>query len=90
MKQPESAAASAMKSLPEIFLKMTKTGFDAAMQIQTIWWKKQEASPANARKLIVLKTSIRNLHSWGEIYEKRHPTTLNAAGVDPFLSRTFQ
>ena len=36
MKQPESesAAANAMSALPEIFLKMAKSGFDAAMQIQ--------------------------------------------------------
>lgn len=36
MKQPEteSAAANAMSALPEIFLKMAKTGFDAAIQIQ--------------------------------------------------------
>jgi hypothetical protein len=36
MKQPESesAAANAMNTFPEIFLKMAKTGFDAAMQIQ--------------------------------------------------------
>lgn len=32
--ESESAAAHAMEALPEIFLKMTKTGFDAAMQIQ--------------------------------------------------------
>jgi len=36
MKQPESesAAANAMNALPEIFMKMAKSGFDAAMQIQ--------------------------------------------------------
>ncbi len=36
MKQPESesAAANAMNALPEIFLKMAKSGFDAAMKIQ--------------------------------------------------------
>jgi len=36
MKQPESesAAASAMSALPDIFMKMAKSGFDAAMQIQ--------------------------------------------------------
>lgn len=36
MKQPESesAAANAVNALPEIFLKMAKTGFDAALQIQ--------------------------------------------------------
>jgi polyhydroxyalkanoate synthase subunit PhaE len=36
MKQPESesAAANAMSALPEIFLKMAKSGFDAALQIQ--------------------------------------------------------
>jgi hypothetical protein len=36
MKQPESesAAANATSALPEIFLKMAKSGFDAALQIQ--------------------------------------------------------
>ncbi len=36
MKQPESesAATNALSALPEIFLKMAKSGFDAAMQIQ--------------------------------------------------------
>jgi polyhydroxyalkanoate synthase subunit PhaE len=36
MKQPESesAAANTMSALPEIFLKMAKSGFDAALQIQ--------------------------------------------------------
>jgi hypothetical protein len=36
MKQPESesAAASAINALPEIFLKMARSGFDAALQIQ--------------------------------------------------------
>jgi hypothetical protein len=36
MKQPESesAAANAMSALPDIFMKMAKSGFDAAMQIQ--------------------------------------------------------
>lgn len=36
MKQPESesAAANTMSTLPEIFLKMAKSGFDAALQIQ--------------------------------------------------------
>lgn len=36
MKQPESesAATNALSALPEIFLKMSKSGFEAAMQIQ--------------------------------------------------------
>jgi hypothetical protein len=36
MKQPESesAAANAINALPEVFLKMAKSGFDAALQIQ--------------------------------------------------------
>lgn len=36
MKQPESesAASNAMSALPEVFLKMAKSGFEAAMQIQ--------------------------------------------------------
>jgi len=36
MKQPESesAATNAMNALPEIFMKMARTGFDAALQIQ--------------------------------------------------------
>jgi hypothetical protein len=34
LNQPESATVHTMGALPEIFLKMTKTGFDAAMQIQ--------------------------------------------------------
>lgn len=37
MKQPESesAATNAMSALPEVFLKMAKSGFEAAMQIQS-------------------------------------------------------
>jgi polyhydroxyalkanoate synthase subunit PhaE len=72
MKQPESesAAASAMKSLPEVFLKMTKTGFDAAMQIQKHLMEKAGSIGKRTEAYRFENLDQEIFKAWGEIYEK--------------------
>ncbi|MGB5217143.1 MAG: poly(R)-hydroxyalkanoic acid synthase subunit PhaE [Smithella sp.] len=72
MEQPESesAAANAIKSLPEIFLKMTKTGFDAAMQIQTHLMEKAGSIGKRTEAYNFENLDQEIFKAWGEIYEK--------------------
>ncbi len=72
MKQPESesAAANAMKSMPDIFLKMTKAGFDAAMQIQNHLLEKAGRIGKRTEAYNFENLDQEVFRAWGEIYEK--------------------
>jgi len=68
--ESESAAANAMKSMPDIFLKMTKAGFDAAMQIQNHLLEKAGRIGKRTEAYNFENLDQEVFRAWGEIYEK--------------------
>ena len=94
MSEPESASAAAnsFSALPEIFLKMAKSGFDAAMQIQNHLMEKAGKIGKRTEAYNFDNLDQEVFKALKDVYEKelRQYLKIPPLGPDPFLSGTIQ
>jgi len=94
MSEPESASAAAnsLAAMPEILMKMAKSGFEAAMQIQNHLVEKAGKIGKCTEAYNFENPDQEIFKAFSDIYEKEfRPYFKNSfPGTDPFLSGTVQ